>query len=183
MTPDHILEILQSMQPVRTADLPSDKIGIYGLIDHTGSLRYIGSTSAPNENFRKRVHQRHRTGSETYSHYFSKVYNCGRMWRDRLTQQGSANAKIAKDLRSAFIAKNCRAVFVPLTKSKREIEALEAATIRLAPREVVQWNSSTTLVYPEPSELVEEMMQTLGYGPAKRAAVERQSLLFKLRKQ
>lgn len=99
MTAIDILNHLLAMIPMRTADLPSDKISIYGLTDHTGAFCYIGSTSADAENFRKRIHLRHRTGSETYSHYFSKVYNCGRMFRNRLTQQGQRNAKIAKDLR------------------------------------------------------------------------------------
>jgi DNA polymerase-3 subunit epsilon len=109
-----ILNRLLSHQPVKTADLPRDQRGIYGLIDHTGHLRYIGYTTKEAENFRKRIHQRHRTGSETHSQYFSKIYNCGRMYRNRLTQQAHPDAKIAKDLRSAFIAEHCRAVYVPL---------------------------------------------------------------------
>lgn len=178
MTPDAIINILLTMRPVRTADLPKDQIGIYGLIDHAAAVRYIGSTSAENENFHKRIHQRHRNGSETHSHYFSKKYNCGRMWRDRLTQQNHPDAKISKKLRSAFIAYYCRAVFVPLKASKRDIESLEAATIRIAPREAVLWNGSTELAYPEPAELVEEMMQRLGFGAAEREAVERQNRLY-----
>lgn len=63
MTPNAILDHLLTMAPVQTASLPRDKIGIYGLVDHEGALRYIGSTSADNENFHKRIHQRHRTGS------------------------------------------------------------------------------------------------------------------------
>lgn len=47
----------------------------YGLVDHEGKLRYIGSTSSWNETLYKRIHQCHRTGSETSSHYFSRMYN------------------------------------------------------------------------------------------------------------
>ena len=83
MNPHAVLESLLTQEHTRTADLPRDQRGIYGLVDHTGIVRYIGSTSEPAENFRKRIHQRHRTGSETNSHYFSNKYNCGRMWRDR----------------------------------------------------------------------------------------------------
>ena len=64
-----ILHHLVTMQPQRTEALPADSVGIYGLVDHAGNLSYIGSTSATNENFRKRIHHRHRTGSETHSHY------------------------------------------------------------------------------------------------------------------
>jgi DNA polymerase III subunit epsilon len=181
MTATEILNNLLAMTPVRTADLPGDKIGIYGLVDHAGIIRYIGSTSAANENFRKRIHQRHRTGSETYSHYFSKVYNCGRMFRDRLTQQGHADAKIAKDLRSAFVAKYCGAVCVPLIGSKAEIEALEAAVIRIAPKDMIGWNRSTSLVYNEPEALVDALVDSLGFGAAEREAVNRQKRIFTAR--
>lgn len=169
-----ILDQLTNMTPVQTADLPRDQRGIYGLIDHTGQLSYIGSTSVENESFRKRIHQRHRTGSETYSHYFSKVYNTERMWRDRLTQQHDPDAKVAKDLRSAFIAEYCRAVYVPLTGSKADIEGLELAVIALAPPLLVRWNRSTSLVYAEPTDLVDALMDKLRFTQAQRQAVERQ---------
>lgn len=174
MHASEILDRLLSMEPVKTADLPADQRGIYGLIDHAGQIRYIGSTSADAESFRKRIHQRHRTGSETHSHYLSKVYNAGRMWRCRLSQQGHADAKIAKDLRSAFIAEYCRAVYVPIQGTKAEIERLEAQVIALAPAACTSWNRSTKLTYAEPTVLVDELMNRLRYGPSERAAVERQ---------
>ncbi len=123
MTATEILNNLLAMAPVRTADLPGDKIGIYGLVDHTGNMRYIGSTSAANENFRKRIHQRHRTGSETYSHYFSKVYNCGRMFQDRLTKQDNPTPRLPKTSvrllsRSIAVPSMCRSQEARL-KSKR----------------------------------------------------------------
>lgn len=173
-----ILNSLVSQTPVRTADLPDDQRGIYGLIDHTGQLRYIGCTTRETENFRKRIHQRHRTGSETHSHYLSKIYNTGRMYRDRLTQQGDPDAKIAKDLRSAFIAEYCRAVFVPLTFSERDIVELEAATIAAAPAECILWNRSTRLVYPEPTDLVDQLISKLGLTVANLDALARQRQRF-----
>jgi hypothetical protein len=178
MTEKDILARLANMSPIRTADLPDNQVGIYALIDHEGQLRYIGSTSANDESFYKRIHHRHRTGSETYSHYFSKVYNCGRMWRDRKTQQKEPDAKIAKALRSAFIATHCRAVFVPLAGSRDEIQKLEAAVIKAAPSEWVRWNGSSTLVYSEPLELVDQMINQLGFGRQQREAVERQQRLY-----
>jgi len=169
-----VLDALLTQTPVKTADLPRDQRGIYGLIDHNQHLRYIGCTTRAAENFRKRIHQRHRTGSETHSHYFSKIYNSGRMYRDRLTQQGDADAKIAKNLRSSFIAEYCRAVYVPLETSESEILALEALTIAIAPPENVLWNRATRLVYPEPAEMVDRLLTELGYSSEHIAALERQ---------
>jgi hypothetical protein len=173
-----VLAALLAQTPVKTASLPRDQRGIYGLIDHDQHLRYIGCTTREAENFRKRIHQRHRTGSETHSHYFSKIYNTGRMYRDRLTQQGDPDAKVAKDLRSAFIAEYCRAVYVPLEMSELEILALEAATIAIAPSENILWNRATTLVYPEPTELVDRLVTKLGYSGDHIAALERQQARF-----
>jgi len=177
MTASEILERLVTMAPVRTPDLPSDQRGIYALIDHEGHISYIGSTSAANENFRKRIHARHRTGSETYSHYFSKVYNCGRMYRCRLSQQGHPDADTAKWLRSQFIMEHCSAVYVPLNDSKAEIERLEAEVIRLAPFPCIRWNGATDLTYPEPTELVDALIEKLRLSSSERDAVERQRRL------
>lgn len=173
-----VLAALLAQTPVKTASLPRDQRGIYGLIDHNQHLRYIGCTTREAENFRKRIHQRHRTGSETHSHYFSKIYNTGRMYRDRLTQQGDPDAKIAKDLRSAFIAEYCRAVYVPLEASELEIMALEAATIAIAASENILWNRATTMVYPEPTELVDALTAKLGLSRHEIEALERQRLRF-----
>lgn len=171
-----ILNILTTQTPFRTADLPKDKRGIYGLIDHEGKLCYIGSTSGTNESFHKRIHQRHRTGSETYSHYFSKVYNCGRMWRDRISQQGHKDAKEAKDLRSAFIADYCGAVLFPINDERAKIEALEAEVIALASSVSTLWNGSTSLVYPEPTKLVDELITRLKFSQEQINSVKRQDL-------
>lgn len=173
-----VLAALLAQAPVRTASLPRDQRGIYGLIDHDQNLRYIGCTTREAENFRKRIHQRHRTGSETHSHYFSKIYNTGRMYRDRLTQQGEPDAKMAKDLRSAFIAEYCRAVYVPLEMSELEILALEAATIAIAPSENILWNRATTMVYPEPTELVDALLVKLALQRNEIDALERQRKRF-----
>lgn len=173
-----VLAALLAQTPVKTAFLPRDQRGIYGLIDHTQRLRYIGRTTAEDESFHKRIHGRHRTGSETYSHYFSKIYNTGRMYRDRLTQQGHPDAKVAKDLRSAFIAEYCQAVYVPLEANELEISAIEAATIAIASSENVLWNRATAMVYPEPTELVDRLVTKLGYSGDHVAALERQRAQF-----
>jgi DNA polymerase III subunit epsilon len=175
MNSDTVLNELTNMTPMRTADLPRNERGIYGLIDHMGELSYIGSTSSYSQSLYDRVHLRHRTGSEGHSHHFSKVYNCGRMWRNQLTQRGAPDAILAKALRSAFIAEYCRAVYFVLQGTKDEIERLEAAVIAIAPRKFVRWNGATSLVYAEPVELVDKILGRLGYNTGQLAAVNRQN--------
>lgn len=110
ITPHDVLEQILDATPQATSLAPNDRRGIYGLVDHLGALRYIGSTSSASETFYKRIHQRHRTGSETTSHYFSRMYNTGRMWRLRKDSATKPDGDIAKKLRNAFIAEHCRAV-------------------------------------------------------------------------
>ncbi|MDX8326122.1 hypothetical protein [Agrobacterium tumefaciens] len=95
-----------------------------------------------------------------------------------MTQQGDPDAKIAKDLRSAFIAEYCRAVYLPLELSELEILALEASTIAIAPLEHILWNRATTMVYPEPIELVDAQIAKLGLSRREMEALERQRLRF-----
>ena len=127
-----ILEHLLAASPAVTSAAPRDCRGIYALIDHLGDLRYIGSTKAVNETFYKRIHGRHRTGSEDSSHYFSRMYNTGRMWRLRNDEATRADGDIAKALRNAFIADHCRAVWFPLPDNA-EIARIEQEVIALAP--------------------------------------------------
>lgn len=179
MNATEILHRLTTMQPVRTSELPSNERGIYGLVDHEGRLNYIGSTSAPTESFRTRIHGRHRTGSETHSHYFSKAYNCGRMYRCRITQQGNPDADCAKRLRSQFILEYCRAVYVAIDGTRAEIRGLEAEVIGSAPSAYVRWNRATDLTYQEPTELVDKLIGRLGLSKVEREALDRQRQLAK----
>lgn len=174
--PNKLYTTLITQTPVRTCNLPKDKRGIYLLIDHLGQPRYIGSTSVPAENFYKRIHLRHRSGSETHSHYFSKVYNCGRMYRNRFDDTVRDDAKLAKQLRNRFISEHCRAAYVAIVGSKAEIESLEMEVIRLAALEYQLWNGQTNIVYDEPSELVQGSIDALGYGSSQRLAIERQAV-------
>ena len=113
-TPAEILTLLTQAKPRPTSEAPRDARGIYGLFDHTGTFRYIGSTSSVAETFYKRIHQRHRTGSESTSHYFSRMYNTGRMWRLRNDPATKSDGDIAKRLRNDFITRHCAA-----SKSRR----------------------------------------------------------------
>jgi DNA polymerase III epsilon subunit-like protein len=172
-TAAEILHQLQRAEPRPTSEAPRDCRGIYGLIDHLGDFRYIGSTSAENETFYKRIHQRHRTGSETSSHYFSRMYNTGRMWRLRNDLATKVDGDIAKSLRNAFIALHCRAVWVPLS-DHADIAGLEAEVISLAPPEMIAWNRRGMEAYDEPASLVDALINSLSLSPFERAALGRQ---------
>jgi hypothetical protein len=50
-TPSEILHLLKQAKPRPTREAPRDCRGIYGLFDHEGHFRYIGSISAKNETF------------------------------------------------------------------------------------------------------------------------------------
>lgn len=176
-TPEQVLEALLSAPHGRTKDAPNDSRGIYGLVDHFGNLCYIGSNGSAAENLRKRIHARHRTGSETYSHYFSKMYNTGRMWCDRDDKATKADGAIAKRLRSEFIAEYCRAVWVPLPDDA-DIAGIEAAIINMAPKEVVAWNRRGMDVYEEPRDLVDALLTSLKWSDADLEAIERQERRF-----
>lgn len=156
-----------------TREAPKDARGLYGLVDHLGCLRYIGSTKSPGQTLHSRIHQKHRTGSEHLSHYFSTMYNTGRMWRQRLDPTTEADGSIAKKLRNEFVARHCRAVWIVLPDTA-DIGRLEAEVIAIAPSEVVAWNGHRTAVYDEPVELVDETICYLGWGEREKAAIERQ---------
>lgn len=156
-----------------TCEAPKDARGLYGLVDHLGYLRYIGSTKSPGQTLYSRIHQKHRTGSEHLSHYFSTMYNTGRMWRQRLDSATEADGNIAKKLRNVFIARHCRAVWVALPDTA-DIGRLEAELIAIAPSEATAWNGHKSAVYEEPVELVDETIRHLGWGERERAALERQ---------
>lgn len=172
-TADQILELLQRATPRPTAEAPRDARGIYGLYDHTGIFRYIGSTSSSAETFYKRIHQRHRTGSEHASHYFSQMYNTGRMWRQRNDPATKADGDIAKALRNAFIARHCGCTWVTLP-DHADIARLEGQVIALAPPEMVAWNRRGMAAYDEPTDLVDALIEEMRLSPFERAAIGRQ---------
>jgi DNA polymerase III subunit epsilon len=173
ISPEDVLSRLLTATPERTALAPKDSRGVYGLVDHNGALRYVGSTVSSSQTFYERIHHRHRTGSEDSSHYFSRMYNTGRMWRMRNDPASREDGDIAKKLRNAFIAEYCRAIWVPLPDSA-DIAGLERAVIELAPSEAIAWNRRATEVYEEPEDLVEKIIARLGFGASELAAIRRQ---------
>jgi len=173
----NILEALLSSRPRKTADAPDNSRGIYGLIDHNGDLRYIGSTKSAEETLRKRIHQRHRTGSENSSHYFARMYNTGRMWRDRDDKSAVLDAKISKELRNEFISDHCRAVWIALP-DQIDISRIEREILAIAPSEATAWNWRGADIYSEPVDLVDLTLDRLKWPTFKLDALERQHRRF-----
>ncbi|WP_235857844.1 3'-5' exonuclease family protein [Marimonas lutisalis] len=177
-TAAEILALLRAATPRPTSEAPRDARGIYGLFDHTGAFRYVGSTSSEAETFYKRIHRRHRTGSESTSHYFSRMYNTGRMWRLRNDPATKADGDVAKKLRNAFIARYCAAVWVPLP-DHADISGLEAQVIALAPADMIAWNRRGMEAYEEPEALVDALIEELDLKPVELAAIGRQLARFR----
>lgn len=174
---EDLLATLLEATPRPTVQAPRDARGLYGLVDHHGDLRYIGSTSSTDQTFYERIHQRHRTGSEGMSHYFSQMYNTGRMWRDRKDALAKADGDIAKGLRNEFVVDHCRAVWLPLPDTA-DIARLEAEVLSLAPDHAIAWNRRRMQAYEEPADLVDATLHRLGWGARELASIERQRLRF-----
>lgn len=174
---EDLLSALLEAAPRPTVQAPRDARGLYGLVDHHGDLRYIGSTSSREQTLYERIHQRHRTGSESTSHYFSAMYNTGRMWRDRTDALTKADGDIAKALRNEFVVDHCRAVWLALPDTA-DIARLEAEVLSLAPDHAIAWNRRRMQAYYEPVDLVEATLRRLGWGARELAAIERQRLRF-----
>ncbi len=173
------LQLLTSQGLCHLHALP-DSAGLYALADHLGDLHYIGMT-APPKNFRDRILQRHINGSEKNSHKFACNYNVGRMWRDGdHPEHNSRDAKQAKDLRKEFIKRHCKVAYVELNLPKNEIEKLEKAVISLASPLIKDWNGTRLRVstFAEPTELVDALLDDLGWSESQRAALNRQSILY-----
>lgn len=175
--PEDLLSALLEATPRPTVHAPRDARGLYGLVDHFGDLRYIGSTSSTDQTFYERIHQRHRTGSEGMSHYFSQMYNTGRMWRERKDPMTKVDGDRAKKLRNEFVVDHCRAVWIPLPDTA-DIAGLEAEVLNLAPQHAIAWNRRKMKVYDEPTELVDATLHRLSWGAAEMAAIERQRQRF-----
>lgn len=171
--PADILQRLLEVQPRPTSEAPRNARGLYGLIDHNGDLRYIGSTSSPTQNLYDRIHLKHRTGSEGMSHYFSHMYNSGRMWRLRNDPATKADGDLAKKLRNEFVKDHCRAIWLPLPDDAN-IAQLEADILAIAPEHAVSWNRRKASVYAEPVDLVDATLARLGWGRQQIASIERQ---------
>lgn len=174
---EDLLSALLEAAPRPTVQAPRDARGLYGLVDHHGDLRYIGSTRSTEQTFYERIHQRHRTGSEGMSHYFSQMYNTGRMWRDRKDAMTKADGDLAKALRNEFVIDHCHAVWLSLPDTA-DIARLEAEVLDLAPDHAIAWNRRRMRPYDEPADLVEATLHRLGWGTRELASLKRQRERF-----
>ncbi|WP_203077392.1 hypothetical protein [Falsiroseomonas ponticola] len=174
LDPTKVFHELTAREPIPLDALPHDH-GIYALYDHAGLIRYIGITKKDKYGFHGRIHSRHVGGSEERSHKFSHAYNTGRMWRAK--KDKSADALQAKALRRAFARRYCRAAFLvaPSTVSS-DLAALELAVQALAPAGMLAWGSKRSFVpVPEPTRLVDALLDELRYTPEQHAAIRRQA--------
>lgn len=172
-----VLAMLRRAKPRPTCEAPRDTRGIYGLYDHAGEFRYIGSASSDDESLYSCVHQQHGTSSERASHIFSRTYNTGRMWRLLDEPSSNVDGDVAERLRYDFISLHCQAVWVPLPNHV-DISGLEAQVIALASCDMTEWNTRRVAPYDEPEELVDALVDSLGLSPFERAALGRQKHRF-----
>lgn len=181
MLPGDALAALHGLPLQSLTNIPKLK-GIYALVDHEHHFRYIGSTKG--RDFHNRIHSRHTTGTEENSHKFSWAYNTGRMYRGPKgdDEELMRDRQAAKDLRTLFIRKHCRAVWMPLEGTRQEIEELEHSMVWLAPIETVQWNKQRVKSSPppEPTELVDALIEELGIDPLTKARLERQAERYRV---
>jgi hypothetical protein len=178
LTAEECLNELKNQKLRKIDDLPK-ATGVYSLADHLGDIHYIGVTAA--DSFRDRIYSRHVNGSEERSHKLACNYNIGRMWRNRkCAEYVERDAKIAKRLRREFIRCYCFASCVPLDRPKPALEALEKEIFRVAPPNMISWNTTRKRVNRlcEPRDLVDSLIQELGLSSDEVAALERQAKLF-----
>jgi DNA polymerase-3 subunit epsilon len=177
-SPIEALDFLLSAQKKNLDDMPGE-VGLYGLCDHFGQLHYFGMTDS--DSFKDRIWHRHITGSEERSHKLACNYSVGRMWHDRKHPDASKeDGTIARKVRQAFIRRHCVFVCMPLKLSKQELKRLEDGVIDLAWPRIADWNKTRKRVatFPEPRDLVDEVIGDLGLGEEEQAALDRQNLLF-----
>jgi hypothetical protein len=176
LDPVVVLQRLVTSAPVRVDALPHEH-GIYALHNHAGAIRYIGITKADKYGFYGRINNRHVSGSESRSHKFSHAYNTGRLWR--ANKDDRPDARLAKNLRTALVRRHCRATFLSLPPALWvELPELEIAVQAIAPAGMFDWGGKRGFIcLPEPTQLVDALLDELCFTPEQRAAVDRQAAL------
>ena len=172
MTPTDALATLLAASLLPLANTPSRTAGLYHLTDLDGFPRYIGSST----NLYRRIWSNHCAGDGN-SHKHSTVLNAGRLYYDRKDGRSCpTDGKAAKALR-AMVAREFGGVRVLELPgwSKVDLEHLEKAVKDLAPPPTKLWNDRKRLPASEPVELVDRMLDRLGWSGAQRAALDRQN--------
>ena len=168
MEADEICRFMRASGGLALDHLP-DKQGLYGLLDHEGTLRYVGMTTMP---LKRRIAQYHVAGDGN-SHKYSCAYNAGLLWHDRkhpLTDDH--DGRIAKRARREFVRATCRAATLPLPDlTAEELQTLERKVIdRLSDH--LDWNDSKVIPVIEVDDLVREA--TSSWSNDEKRAMERQ---------
>ena len=173
MTPHDALKALISASPIRPIDAPAGVAGLYLLHDHQEVPRYIGKTT----DLRRRILSNHCAG-DLNSHKWVAAFNAGRLWHDRKNPLShAADGKLAKQLRAELARTFCRARILCLPNiSAAELGSLETAVRAIAPDPMNDWNDQKAIPAAEPVELVDRLLDALGWDNTRRAALERQSL-------
>ncbi len=99
------------------------------------------------------------------------------MWRAKTDR--SADAGVAKRLRIAFVRRHCRATFIVAPSATWcDLPALEAAVQSIAPAGMRDWEGKRAFdPLPEPTELLDVLLNDLRFSPVERAAIDRQAAL------
>lgn len=178
VNPVEVLSHLLEADPRRLEQLP-DIAGLYALRDHLGVVRYIGMTEM---GIRRRVLRYHVAGDGN-SHKFSTAYNAGRLYHERRDPASQvADGRISKTLRRILAREHCTATAFALPGATKDVLlALEARIIALAPAEALTWNHSRSLPASEPVELVDKLLDHLGWDESQRAAITRQAVRWQTR--
>lgn len=176
MSPQTALTDLSRAPLIELGDAPDGVPGLYLLHDHTHTPRYIGKTG----NLHHRIHSNHCVGNVN-SHKFVCAYNAGRLWHSTAkADRGSIDGKLAKRLRAELARRHCRVRVLPLPGiGQDELGFLETQVRRIAPAPMNDWNDNKNIPSSEPRELVDNLLDELGWGEAERAALARQEALWR----
>lgn len=178
MTPADALSTLISAPLFRPTEIHDRAPGLYVLHDHTDVPRYIGMTM----NLRHRISSNHCVG-DLNSHKWVAAYNAGRLWHDpRSPLSNAVDGKIAKALRATLVRSCCRVRVLRLPEiTTADLDVLEKAVRALAPDPMNDWNDQKSIPSYEPAELVDRLLDDLGWDSSRREAIERQAARWRSR--
>ncbi|MFC7706036.1 hypothetical protein ACFQXB_17795 [Plastorhodobacter daqingensis] len=147
------------------------------LYDHEGVPRYIGESG----DLQHRIWSNHCVGDPN-SHKWVCRYNAGRLWHVRNHDYTNENdGKTAKQLRAILARRFCAVRVLPIPEliQKSDRLALERAVQAIAPDPMNDWVNQKRIPASEPEDLVDQLLDDLGWGVAQRSALDRQAELWR----